>query len=285
MDKGHTDAFSNLNSISNFIFFSAEIILIIFVTNPILQVISFLSAIFYAFFLFGSKTFLKLAQCLPLAILSAILNPLFSHEGATIIGYWYSGNPITKESVYYGMGMGIMVLAMLMWFIILNRIMTVDKWIHLFGRIFPNIALLFSMVMRFLPKLRRRYREMKLANPDKNAFELFSMLITWGLEVSVDTADSMSARGYGVCGRSSYTIYHFRMADAYFITVSLVLAGFVFWDIFSGRLVFYYYPVLAVTGEKGFMQFGYVCFLLFSMLPFILEIKEVCKWSFLQSKI
>lgn len=285
MNIEREDAFANLHPWSNFIYLTAEISLVIFVSNPILQGISFLAAVAYAFLLFGLKAVQKILWCFPVAILATVMNPLFSHEGATILGYWRNGNPITLESIYYGMGMGIMVLAMLLWFVILNYVMTADKWIHLFGKILPNLALLISMVLRFIPKLQHQHREMKLVHPRKTPFSLFSMLVTWGLETSVDTADSMAARGYGMRGRSRYTIYHFRRIDGIYIGSTLILAVFVFWEILTQRMIFYYYPVLIITGEQGWMLAGYGVFAVLSVLPFVLGIKEKWKWSYLQSKI
>ncbi len=85
--------------------------------------------------------------------------------------------------------------------------------------------------------------------------------------------------------RSSYSIFYFRRKDALYVACTLLLAAFVYWEMVSERLVFYYYPMLMITGETGWMEAGYVAFAVLCFLPFLLEIEENRKWNYLQSKI
>ena len=48
----------------------------------------------------------------------------------------------------------------------------------------------------------------------KNGLMILSALITWALESSVTTADSMRARGYGLHPRRSFSNYRFDARDA-----------------------------------------------------------------------
>ena len=98
---------------------------------------------------------------LAVALLAAGFNPLFNHEGATILGYWPSGNPLTLESVLYGGGTALMLLAALGWFSCLNRVMTADKWMCLVGRALPTLSLLLSMTLRLVPRFRARLEEIR----------------------------------------------------------------------------------------------------------------------------
>ena len=41
---------------------------------------------------------------LPACLLMMVINPLFSHEGATMLFYLKDGNPVTLESILYGVG-------------------------------------------------------------------------------------------------------------------------------------------------------------------------------------
>ncbi|MBQ4316925.1 MAG: energy-coupling factor transporter transmembrane protein EcfT, partial [Clostridia bacterium] len=75
-------------------------------------------------------------------------------EGATIVLYFANGNPLTLESILYGLSAGVLLVTLLLWFASFNRIMTSDKFIYLFGRIIPALSLVLSMSLRFVPKFK-----------------------------------------------------------------------------------------------------------------------------------
>ncbi|MDD5950138.1 MAG: energy-coupling factor transporter transmembrane component T [Lachnospiraceae bacterium] len=285
MKKMQEDAFSSLHPVTNFIFLTVEVGVVALSSNPILQGIALLGALIYGRVLLGKRIWRQLLGVLPFALFVAVVNPLFSHQGATILGYFKDGNPITLESILFGGGMGLLILSMLCWFLIWNQIMTADKWIHLFGKVLPGFGLLLSMVFRFVPKLKKQYHQSQFVQPDCSPFKRFSMLVTWGLETSVDTADSMAARGYGLHRRRNFSIFHFRFADGVFLLWIGILTLFLVYVIQTGKLVFYYYPVLVVFGEPGWMQLGYAAFGLLSLLPVVFEWEEQKRWNYLQSKI
>lgn len=39
---------------------------------------------------------------IPFLLFMAVMNPVFNHQGVTILFYLNNGNPITKESILYG---------------------------------------------------------------------------------------------------------------------------------------------------------------------------------------
>lgn len=80
---------------------------------------------------------------LPLFLLVAVTNPLFSHNGVTPL-FFMNGNPVTLEAVVYGVFISVMVVGVLFWCKCYNEIMTEDKFLYLFGRIIPkNVACAF----------------------------------------------------------------------------------------------------------------------------------------------
>lgn len=83
---------------------------------------------------------------LPSCLLMAIINPLFSHAGATMLFYMKDGNPVTLESILYGIGAGVMLAGVVSWFSVFNVVMTSDKFMYLFGKAIPAASLLLSMV-------------------------------------------------------------------------------------------------------------------------------------------
>ncbi len=88
-------------------------------------------------------TLFSLYGLLPLLLFSAVLNPLFNHEGATILTYLPDGNPLTLESMLYGVSAAAMMVTVILWFSCYNSVMTSDKFLYLFGRVIPALSLLF----------------------------------------------------------------------------------------------------------------------------------------------
>lgn len=285
MDSMREDAFAKLHPFANLLYLLLEIGIVVCCGNPILQAIALVFGGIYAALLMGRRSLRVVVGAIPLAMLVAVINPLFSHQGVTIITYFKSGNPLTLESIYYGLGMGLLVLASLVWFAIVSHIMTADRWIHIFGKMLPQMALFLSMVFRFLPKLNRMNEEMKQTPAGANPYRRLSMLLTWGLETSVDTADSMAARGYGLRTRTSFTRCHMRGADIAFMVFAGTIGGAVIAFMVTGRLVFYYYPAVYAGESSVCRVVGYVLFALLSAMPVALRVKEQIKWTVLQSNI
>ena len=145
----------------------------------------------------------------------------------------------------YGIVLASMLFIAILWFSCYNEVMTTDKFVYLFGRVIPALSLVLSMVFRFVPKFSAQVkvirngqkcvgRDMsngKLIKKIRYGLTILSILITWALENAIDTSDSMRARGYGLKGRSAFSIYHFDRRD---VTVTGILAGLSgglpFWD-------------------------------------------------------
>lgn len=92
----------------------------------------------------------------------AVINPLFSHNGVTPL-FFLNGNPVTLEAVLYGLDIAVMLVAVLYWFKGYNHVMTSDKFLFLFGRAIPRLALVLSTALRFVPLLKVQIRRVSRA--------------------------------------------------------------------------------------------------------------------------
>ena len=97
-------------------------------------------------------------------IVSAIINPLFSHKGGTLLFYLFTGNPVTLESIIYGLISAIIIGAMLLWFSTFNQVMGVERILGAIGKVLPNVSLLITMIMRFIPQYTRHQRKVSMVN-------------------------------------------------------------------------------------------------------------------------
>ena len=247
------DTFSSYHPLVNFLFFGLVLLFTMCLEHPAPRVLSLTAALSYNLYLNGRKGLrFSLLYMLPMLLLAAVVNPAFSHEGVTILTYLPSGNPLTLESILYGLFAAVTLVAVILWFSCYNAVMTSDKFVYLFGRIIPALSLVLSMTLRFVPKFRAQLHvvseSQRCVGRDvsngtvlqrvRNAITILSIMVTWALENAIETADSMRTRGYGLPGRTAFSIYRFDERDKLallwlgfcaFVVVSAWLTGGLYW--------------------------------------------------------
>ncbi len=295
------DAFSTYHPVINFFYFAVVLLFSMFFNHPAFLGISLIGAVIYSLVLLGIRRSLKfnLVGMLPMLLLVALINPLFNHGGVTIIGYWPTGNPITMESIVYGVVMAVMFIEVIVWFACYNTIMTSDKFIYLFGRVIPALSLILSMVLRFVPKFKTQLkiitqgqqcigRDIHSGNffrRARNGIHILSIMITWALENAIDTADSMKARGYGLKGRTSFSIFTFDTRDKIVGAVMLVLFISVCGGIIGGLAYASYNPIIRFSAFTPLSISVYTAYLAFCLMPVCVDIIEELQWRSLKSNI
>lgn len=294
------DTFSEYHPTVIFTYFALVLLFSMFVMNPVFLAISFFAALSYALYLGRTKTLKMLLKViLPMFLLIAIINPLFSHGGVTILAYLPDGNPFTLESVIYGTAAAFLMSSVILWFSCVNKIMTSDKIIFLFGRIVPTLSLLISMILRFIPKFKAQLKQVRASQHCigrditdgsifrriKNAIRIISVMILWSMENSVETADSMKNRGYGLPNRTSFALYRFEKRDAVFILFLICCGIYVFVGAVGGYVDYDYFPSLSSI-SVGIYDFSlYAVYLVMCLTPVAVDIKEDRKWKYIKSKI
>ena len=212
--------------------------------------------------------------------------------------FFLNDNPVTLEAIVYGAAIAVMLISVIFWFKCLNDVMTSDKFLYLFGRLIPKLSLILSMALRFVPLFKAQikkihqtqktlglYASKSVADRLLGGFRVLSVLITWSLENAVDTAASMKARGYGIKGRTSFSLFRFRAEDGALLGAIAALCALVFLGFGGGRLDFHYYPYISPLTFDFTAWLGYAAALLLFFLPFAIEIKENLQWKYLRSRI
>lgn len=277
----------------SFLFFALVIGSAMFVLHPICTPISLCFALVTVACYCPRRALwqsLSLAAVLP--PLAAGFNALFSHAGVTVLGYLPSGNPLTMESVVYGAFAGGMLAAVLIWFTAFHVVMTSDKLLWLFSRLTPSLSLLLSMALRLVPRFRLQFAETMVARRAIGGCEdghfvqrvrlgasVLSAMTTRALEGSVDTADAMRARGYGIGARTAFSVFRMRTADLVFLLAILVSAVCFFASAAMGALRASFYPTFTVFSASGSLV-AYVFYALLCALPTVFRLSEVRTWKF-----
>lgn len=291
------DAFSGFHPVVNLVFFVAALGMTMFIQQPVYLMISLNSGCAYLLYLQGKKGMLRqIGYLLPVLLLMAIINPMFNHEGVTVLWYLHNDNPITLEAVCFGIAAAIMMGASIVWFNCCNTVFTSDKIIYLFGRVIPALSLLISMTLRFVPRfknfLQSVMRTQKAMHKPENvkeklqqALAAFSATVSWAMEQSIVSADSMKSRGYGSAGRTAFSIYRFEKRDgAALILLALLCAGAAI-PCLTGFTAWNYYPSLSGKLFGAVQLAAYVCYAGMCLMPLIIDLMEDYKWNSLRSKI
>lgn len=229
-------------------------------------------------------------------VILAIINPLTVHHGKTVL-FILNDNPVTLEAVIYGIISAVRIIGVLYWLKILSDVMTSEKVIYLFGKISPKVALFVSMTLRFVPLFQRQWK--KIYDTQKamgyfqsdNAIDFFrermrilDILITWGLENGMITADSMEARGAGTGKRTNFSLYQMHTEDKMILLMIIFLTGIIFIAQWKG-MGMNVYPEIIIQGETFWNKAGGIAYAILAIFPVIWEFEVKLKWKYLQSKI
>jgi energy-coupling factor transport system permease protein len=215
------------------------------------------------------------------------MNMLFVHYGETTL-FTVKNIDFTLETLFYGFNQGMILSSVMVWFGIFSRVFDSERIIYMF-RFAPKSALIFSMVLGFIPRFVKKLddvRDAKLAlnggvkskglkNKFKDAMNELSALITYSLESSIITADSMEARGYNPkvvrAGR-----FKFMLGDIILIFLILITSLFVIVQKLTGNISFVFNPQIKSV-KLNFI--AVICFVILELIPLGVDFVEDILWK------
>ena len=122
--------FKSFHPFVNLIYFVFAVGFSCILLHPAFLLVSLITGLCYSYILNGKSFLRRLLNIFISMVFMGLINPLFNHQGATILTYFPSGNPLTKESLMYGAFTGVMIASVLLWFGCFNCIFTTDKIIY-----------------------------------------------------------------------------------------------------------------------------------------------------------
>jgi len=297
---GERTEFAEYHPWVNLVYFGLVIGITMFSMSPWFLAGTFILAWFYSLLLKGRAALrLNLVFVFWIVVVMALINVLFTHDGETVLFYLH-GNRITAEALIYGVSAAVMLSAVLIWFTSFNCVMTAEKLIFLFGRAAPVLGLTLSMIFRYIPLLRMRYGEIsmgqkclgrgeagekkpplgvRLRQAGKNA----SILISWSLESSIESADSMEARGYGLRGRTSFNLYRFSRRDTAMMIWLCALGALCILGCALHKTEAWFYPVYKLHPFDGMTAVSLLAFILMAATPLVMDIAGELRWKRLEN--
>lgn len=291
------NSFSNFHPLVLFLYFCGVVLVTMLSLNPVIIAFSAFGAILFLFGIKAKGLGKALLFYLVFFVIIALSNPIFVHSGMTAL-FFINGNAITLEAIFYGVSAGLMLCSVMLWCRGLSEVFTSDKVLYLFGRLSPKIAVIISMSLRFVPDFKRQLKRIhesqktlglysgeNFSDRLMGGFRVISALITWAIENAVETSQSMTARGFSLHGKTSFSLFCFTLDDGVFLSLSaLALSGAIV-GITALSPETTYYPIFSGVDFSSPSVLTYSFSALLFLLPSILEAKESLRWKLLKSKI
>ncbi len=293
------DTFSSYHPLVNFLYFALVLVCSMVFLHPACLCISLAGGLGYAVNLHGGKAArASLKYLLPMVLIAALVNPAFNHAGATILAYLPTGNPLTLESILYGIAAALMLACVVTWFMCYSAVMTSDKFVYLFGRLIPALSLVLSMTLRFVPKFKvqlavvteaqrcvgRDISQGGVPQRLKTAVTILSIMLTWSMENAIETADSMKSRGYGLPGRTAFSIYRFDARDRAALLWLGLCGGVILCGAAAGGFYWRYHPTVKGAPVNALTVCFQFTYLALCLTPVIINVWEDRTWRALEGR-
>ena len=290
---GRRDSFERFHPLVNFIYFALVIGFAMFLMHPVCLAISLICAVCYGVSLSGGGALrLQLMFVLPMMALTTLINLLFNHRGDTLLARLPGGSSLTLESALYGLAAAVMLWAVVAWFSCYSTVMTSDKFLYLFGKTIPSTALVLTMTLSFVPRFKHQLQAVTQAQRSlgrtvtegplkqrlRTAVTILSVMLTWSLESSVETADSMRSRGYGLPGRTSFALYRWEHRDTIALAWLISCGCFILLGWARGDLSWSYFPAVKLGAITPMALGVFGVYLALCLTPLILQGKEALTW-------
>lgn len=272
-------------------YFSIVLILTISSLHPAFLVTSLLAAMGYRLLSGGLRQLKILLWMTPLFAFILLLNPLFVHEGDTLL-FSLFGVSVTWEAVLYGACNAILLATVTLWIVTCVQVITAQKLQYLMGNRLPSLCLLLRTLLRFLPLFRQKAEEIKIAQygigrmqskggvfqRGKETASLLTVLTPWALEQSIHTANVLLARGYGASRCNHYYRYSFTTSDAVLLVLVLFFGGIAATGLWiAGQAQFY--PTVFIPFDRG-VKIALAAQVVLLLLPFVEKLWEEMRWIY-----
>ena len=267
MDKKGPDTFKsyyfkNLHPAAALVYFMSLFLVALLFSHPLyltavltVTVLAIVSARVLKFW----KAYLKFS--LYMALLIVLVNPLVSRAGNTVLWSgpqipFLGGIIISLEAVFYGLAMGLRLLAVLSVFCLCNNAVRPDQVLRLFSRFAYKPALIISLGIRLIPRMKKEFENIqdlqKVRGFDyaslsfKGRFTLLcqsvNALIYTSLEGAWQIAEAMHSRAFGSGPRSKYERKKLRPGDLICLAGSCAALAVSFAGKAMGAGSYAYYP-------------------------------------------
>lgn len=271
----------------NFIYFAVVIYGAVSFRHPVFLMISFLCAFAYSIKRKGVRALLFNLALLPLTALFALYYCSYTHFGITVLNKNFIGNNITLEALLCGASLGISASSAIMWLSSFYCIITTDKIIYLFSELSPKAAMLLSVLLRIVPRIKTEAQRISFARfaigrgitrgniilRAKNFIGIFSALITETLDSLICVSESMQSRGSTLRGRKAFSIYRFDNRDRACVICMFALITLTAMGISLNQTDMIFDPKIIINPITPMSYLFYFAYAALCLMPLALELR------------
>lgn len=277
-----------------FFYIAAVLVITMITMNPYLLAISCITSIIVMGYLKGLSELRKnIVPDISVIIFTVGIQPVFSGSGKTVL-YYVNDRAVYLEGYIYGLVIAMLLITVFNWCTVMRILMDSEKWMYLIGRLSPTLAMMITMILRFIPLMRQRYRVIhegqvgmgrynNLYSKKKNVLYAFmgfiekirhrikeiSILISWSLENSIETSDSMESRGYGLKGRTSYHRYILKKTDMIQMILIAGAFAYVLVPVLLRQFRAYYLPRVYIESVSVWHVIVMVVYIVLAVFPVV----------------
>ena len=269
----------------NFIYFACVIAAALLIRHPAYLVISFVCAFAYTAKLKQARSAAFGLCLLPCVLAFALWYASYHHFGVTVLRQNFVQNNITLESLACGLAIGVAAAAAMLWLSCVHAVLTADKVVYLFGRVSPRFSLFLAIFLRMVPRIGRQARKINTARCGlglgagqgsvfqrlRNALKIFSMLITWTIEMLTGSSESMRSRGSTLRGRTAFSIYRFDNRDRAFVVALFALMTALGMGVLLRQSYVRFAPALRIVPATPLSYAFYLAYAALCLLPLLLD--------------
>lgn len=291
--------FDSYHPMIQLIYFVAAFVGICLFRQPVFMAIAYVAAFLWSVKLNGKKALIFNCCLIPCIVLYTAWYASYNHFGVTILWYNRLGNQMTLEAIVYGFVRGVIVATIVMEFSCVFTTVTLDKIVYLLGRVSPKLSLIFSILLRSVPRIKAWVKKADCARQgigcgidQGNLWQRFihligliSITVTWTVEHWVESAASMKSRGYSLKGRNAFSMYRFDDRDRCFIVVLMFCIMTIYIAHVAGETVILYEPIILLEPITEISVIFYIVYAGMLLLPLGLQLMGEYRWNQLKKKI
>ena len=202
------------------LYFAAMLFFTAWFQQPVFLALSLFTVLVVSKATLGGQWGRRLGWSLLLGAIIGIWWAVFARFGDTILIDNLLGNPLTLEGLVYSATLWVRVTAVVLWWESLLRLVPAERLLTLTGKVFPHLSLYGTVLLRFLPQIRRQRQGIQAARAGIGIAESWrektrreSMTATWGLESLQRTVQAMRCRGYSLRRRTTYQVTWLKHGD------------------------------------------------------------------------
>ncbi len=197
-----------------------------------------------------------LRWALPFALVFALLNPLWSHDGLTVVARLGEVGPfgevdVTLESIVYGLVIGLQIVVVLLATRLMSLCVDADELLRSSRRVSFHSALTAALATRMVPILaadsRRLAEAQRARGRSPQRLAIVGAVVGGALDRSLDVAATLEVRGYGSTRRAPRYRRPWSRHDLAFAASAAAIALLALFAHLAGVASFEPYPTIQVA--------------------------------------